>query len=103
MLALPVLFLQAADDEDAMLAAAIAASLQDTPGPAQQPQQQQQPRPQQTRPQQTAAGASISHPPAAAGQTPAGGLAQHSTACLTLRSTTCYTFFGGGVGMMQLS
>jgi hypothetical protein len=23
-------------------------------------------------------------------------LAQHSTACLTLRSTTCYTFFVGG-------
>lgn len=51
------------DDEDAMLAAAIAASLQDTPG-------QQQPQP--ARAQQTFAGASISHPTEAVGQTPAG-------------------------------
>lgn len=68
---------QAADDEDAMLAAAIAASLQDAPAPA---QHQQQARPQQPRAQQTAAGgfSSISHPPAAAGQTPSGG-SQHGS------------------------
>lgn len=58
------------DDENAMLAAAIAASLQDTPG-----QQQSQPQPAQPQParaQQAFAGASISHRTEAVGQTPAG-------------------------------
>jgi hypothetical protein len=54
-----------ADDEDAMLAAAIAASLEQQP-PAQQPPRQPQ------RQQQEFAGGSISPPPEAVGQTPAG-------------------------------
>lgn len=60
-----LLLMQVADDEDAMLAAAIAASLQDAPA---QQQQQAQSRPQQAHAQAT----NMSHPPEAAGQTPAG-------------------------------
>jgi hypothetical protein len=87
--------LQANDAEDAMLAAAIAASLQDVPAQQQRQQPQQQPQPER---QQGMSGrsagishpsAAISHPPGPVGQTPAGVLALKLALCMAAQFCVC--------------